>query len=151
MRLLFDARGQEVEIHVDPSLPRVMADRRRVDHVLVNLLSNGQRYTKRGGRVSVEAREVDGSVEFAVRDNGPGMDQAVVERAFEPFFSAAGPEGQGGTGLGLAIAKGLVELHWGEIVIDSTIGSGTTVRFTLPIAQENMENMGTDCDEDPDC
>ena len=151
VRLLFDARGQAVETHVDPSLPRVMADRKRVEHVLVNLLSNGCRYTQRGGRISVEACEVDGAVEFAVRDNGPGMDQAVVERAFEPFFSAAGPEGQGGTGLGLAIARGLVELHGGDIAIDSTIGSGTAVRFTLPIAQENNRgSVGTDCDEDPD-
>ncbi len=150
VRLLFEAKDQAVEVRVDPGLPRVMADRRRVEHVLVNLLSNGCRYTQRGGTVTVEGCEVDGAVELAVKDNGPGMDRAVVEQAFEPFFSAAGPEGQGGTGLGLAIARGLIELHGGEISIESCIGSGTTVRFTLPIARESNSPMEAEEDEDPD-
>jgi signal transduction histidine kinase len=150
VRLLFEARDQTVKVLVGSALPRVMADRRRVEHVLVNLLSNGCRYTQHGGVVTVEGCEIDGAVEFSVWDNGPGMDRAVMDRAFEPFFSATGPEGQGGTGLGLAIAKGLVELHGGDISIESCIGSGTTVRFTLPIALERNPNLETDDDEYPD-
>ncbi|HEX2923251.1 MAG TPA: ATP-binding protein [Chloroflexota bacterium] len=150
VRLLFEAKDQTVKVLMDPALPRVLADRRRVEHVLVNLLSNGCRYTQREGTVSVEGREIDGSVEFAVRDDGPGMDRAVMERAFEPFFSATGPEGQGGTGLGLAIAKGLIELHGGAISIDSSIGTGTTVRFTLPVAQESKPTLEAEVDEDSD-
>jgi signal transduction histidine kinase len=136
MKLLLDAREQIVEVRVDPGLPRVEADRRKIEHVLVNLLSNACRFTQRRGTILLEARVKGEMVEFAVRDNGPGMDRESVDRAFEPFYSANGSEGQGGTGLGLAIAKGLVELHGGEIFLESAPGSGTTVRFTLPKSRQ---------------
>ena len=136
VKILFDARDQTVEVRANPGLPRVEADRKRIEHVLVNLLSNACKFTQRGGVVVVEATAHDGMVEFAVRDNGPGMDPAVQDRIFEPFFSADGAEGQGGTGLGMAIAKGVVELHGGEIWVESAPGAGSTVHFTLPIASD---------------
>lgn len=134
MKLLLDAREQAVVVEIDPALPRVEVDRRKVEHVVVNVISNASKFTQRHGTIVIEAREDGDMVEFTVRDNGPGMDREALERAFEPFYSANGPEGQGGTGLGLAIARGLVELHGGEISAESTPGSGTTVRFTLPVA-----------------
>ncbi len=136
VKLLIDARDQRVEIDADPNLPKVEADRKRIEHVLINLLFNACKYTQRGGLITVEARDLGGELEFAVRDNGPGMEIGIQERAFEPFYSAAGPEGQGGTGLGLAIAKGLVELHGGDISLESIPGTGTSVRFTLAISQQ---------------
>ena len=65
--------------------------------------------------------------------------------AFQPFYSARGPEGNGGTGLGLAIARALVELHGGRIWLESGMGAGTAICFTLPVAEEEVES-----DEDPD-
>ncbi len=138
MKLLVEGREQTVEIRVDPDVPRVEADRRKIEHVLVNLLSNACKFTQRQGTIVIEARGDGEMVEFSVRDNGPGMDRETLDRAFEPFYSANGPEGQGGTGLGLAIARGLVELHGGEISLESTPGSGTTVRFTLPVSSQQL-------------
>ncbi len=134
VRLILEGKEQMVDVRVDPALPKVEADRRKVEHVLVNLLSNASKFTQRRGSIAIEARERGDVVEFAVRDNGPGMDREVQDRAFEAFYSAPGPEGSGGTGLGLAIARGLVELHGGEIALESSPGRGTTVRFTLRIS-----------------
>lgn len=150
VRLLFDAKGQRIQVKADPGLPKVRADRKRVEHVLVNLLSNACRYTQRGGTIQIESSHQGESVEFVVRDNGPGMDSEVQERAFEPFFSAPGQEGQGGTGLGLAIAKALVELHGGRIALQSALGRGTTVSFTLPLASQIGRETKDNGDEDTD-
>lgn len=134
VKLLVDSREQGIEVRLDPDLPRVEADRRKVEHVLVNLLSNACKFTQRKGNIVIEVREDGDMVEFSVHDDGPGMDQEALDHAFEPFYSANGAEGQGGTGLGLAIAKGFVELHGGEISLESAPGFGTTVRFTLPVS-----------------
>ena len=136
VKLLFDAREQRVQVRVAAEVPRVDVDRKKVEHVLVNLLGNACKFTQRGGEIVVELAEGDGGVEFTVRDNGPGMAEEVCSRAFEPFYSSPGTEGPAGTGLGLAIAKGLVELHGGGISLESDPGCGTTVRFTLPIHSE---------------
>ncbi len=141
VKLLFDARDQTVEIEVDPALPKVQADRKKVGHVLANLLTNACNFTQRGGLIVVDASERGGAVEFAVRDNGPGVRQEIRDRVFEPFFSAHGPEGQGGTGLGLAIARGIVELHGGHISLESSPGAGTTVRFTLPAIRNQKSDI----------
>ncbi len=148
VKLLLEARDQTVEVAADPSLPKVEADRKKVEHVLMNLLSNACKFTQRGGLIQVEARSRDGWVEFAVRDNGPGMGRETQERAFEPFYSTDGAEGKGGTGLGLAIARGLVELHGGEIDLESAPGSGTTVRFTLPISADQPSAVSNQLADD---
>lgn len=135
VRLLVEGREQSIDVKAGPGLPRVDVDRRKIEHVLVNLLSNACKFTQRRGTIAVEARDVGDFVEFSVSDNGPGLDREVQERAFEAFFSANGVEGKGGTGLGLAIAKGLVDLHGGEISLESTPGDGATVRFTLPVSR----------------
>jgi signal transduction histidine kinase len=77
-------------------------------------------------------------VEFAVADNGPGLEQEELDHVFERFWRAQSGETQavGGTGLGLAIAKSLVELHGGAISATSTPGKGATFRFVLPIAKD---------------
>ncbi len=134
VKLLVDSREQGVEVRLDPDLPQVEADRRKIEHVLVNLLSNACKFTQRKGNIVIEVRADGEMVEFSVHDDGPGMDQEALDHAFEPFYSANGAEGQGGTGLGLAIAKSLVELHGGEISLESAPGSGTTARFTLPVS-----------------
>ena len=95
------------------------------------------KYTAAGGSVTVRAsRAVGGGVGVAVADTGIGIPPADLPRITERFYRVdkARSRELGGTGLGLAIVKHLVIAHGGELTIDSTEGQGTTVRFTLPIA-----------------
>ncbi|OGA66072.1 MAG: hypothetical protein A3G83_10230 [Betaproteobacteria bacterium RIFCSPLOWO2_12_FULL_68_20] len=111
-----------------------VADERKFKQVLLNLLSNAVKFTPQGGSVRLSARRANGAVEIEVSDTGTGIapeDRALV---FEEFRQAGGdhlkrPEG---TGLGLALAKRFVELHGGEIRLQSAVGRGSTFSFTLP-------------------
>ncbi|MDB5079597.1 MAG: hypothetical protein JWP00_1521 [Chloroflexi bacterium] len=132
MRPLTDNKSQTLTVQVQPGLPAVYADRRRVEQVLNNLLSNAYRYTPKNGsiRLAVEVRERQALV--AITDNGPGIPLSEQELVFERFYS--GNSGKGGTGLGLAIARSLVELHNGLLWVESQPGKGSSFYFTLPLA-----------------
>jgi signal transduction histidine kinase len=88
--------------------------------------------------VQLAASRVGEEIEFAVSDDGPGLDEEQLEHVFERFWRADSTETQsvGGTGLGLAIAKSLVELHGGAISANSAPGKGATFRFVLPISKD---------------
>ena len=133
--------GLALELEVDDGLGEWVADARKVKQVVVNLLSNAVKFTPNGGRVSVRARHLNGVdgragewAEISVSDTGVGIareDQALV---FEEFRQAGGDvlRKAEGTGLGLALVKRFVELHGGEVTLDSEPGRGSTFRFTLP-------------------
>lgn len=115
----------------------VVADRDRLLQILLNLVDNAVKYTPEGGRVTVTAgREPGGLVEIRVADTGIGIPSTDLPRITERFYRVdkARSRELGGTGLGLAIVKHLVQTHGGELRIDSELGKGTTVRFTLPAA-----------------
>ncbi|MFA4964268.1 MAG: HAMP domain-containing sensor histidine kinase [Thermoleophilia bacterium] len=117
-------------------LPLVWADPGKLNQVLLNLLTNGIKYTHENGSVSVEARTADGFVEIWINDTGIGIakeDQAKVFQRFTQIDSSA-TRLQGGTGLGLAIVKELVELHGGGIRVQSKLGKGSSFIFTMPIS-----------------
>ena len=120
-----------LETSESADLPPADVDPVRVRELLTNLMSNALRYTPRGGRVRIEARR-DGAaaVELAVSDTGAGIPPDQLARIFDRFYKS--PESRG-AGLGLAIAKKLVEAHGGTIAAASTVGEGTTVRFSLPL------------------
>jgi len=127
--------GIELGLEVDPQLGEFQADERKVKQILLNLLSNAVKFTPEGGRVDVSARQFDGKVEVAVRDTGIGIapeDQAAVFEEFKQVGSDAARKAQG-TGLGLALTRRFVELHGGEIRVESAPGKGSTFRFTLPV------------------
>jgi two-component system, NtrC family, sensor histidine kinase KinB len=124
-------KGIDMQVNVPVELPRVRADRARVNHVMLNLLNNAIRYTPPGGRISVDAAPVDGFVEFSVHDTGQGISKEYQPRVFERFFRAPG-QTTGGVGLGLAIAKEIVQAHGGTIRVESKEGQGALFRFTLP-------------------
>jgi two-component system phosphate regulon sensor histidine kinase PhoR len=119
-------------------LPPVLADHDRVAQILINLVDNAVKYTPAGGRVTVRATAAVGGgvVVIDVTDTGAGIPPADLPRITERFYRVdkARSRELGGTGLGLAIVKHLVIAHGGELTIDSTLGEGTTVRFTLPTA-----------------
>jgi two-component system phosphate regulon sensor histidine kinase PhoR len=114
-------------------LPRVLADRRALEHVLTNLVDNAIKYCSSGCRVRLGASEVDGSVRLFVADDGPGIEARHLPRIFERFYrvDAGRSRELGGTGLGLSIVKHLVEAMGGVVQVESTSGLGTTFSFTL--------------------
>jgi len=113
----------------------VRADATRLKQVLMNLLGNAIKFTPQGGLIGVAARLVEGQVRVEVRDNGPGIPPEEQKRIFEAFYRLreSGKKTEG-TGLGLAITHRLVELHGGELGLESQVGQGSCFYFSLPIA-----------------
>ncbi len=113
----------------------IHGDQRRLQQVLVNLITNAIKFTPAGGEVALlTSQRADGAVEFAVTDTGPGIAPQDIERILTPFGQVGDVYARqhGGTGLGLPISQALVELHGGQLVIESEVGTGTTVRVLLP-------------------
>lgn len=126
----------------------LICDHKRVTQILVNLLSNGIKYTPNGGAVSLKLRELPGAIperpeyQFSVKDTGIGMASDFIERAFEPFEREQnGDPSIDGTGLGLAITKNIVELMGGTIRLKSQKNHGTTVTVTLPLRSVEISNV----------
>ncbi len=136
---LLALRAQEAGVRLEKTptgkLPELVADKRALHQILLNLLSNAIRFTDRGGKVTIGARAEAGSIVFVVEDTGVGISDEDLARVGEPYFQAraAYDRRHGGTGLGLSIVKGLVHLHAGEINIGSRIGEGTRVSVRLPL------------------
>ena len=120
-------------------LPEMIADKRALSQILINLISNAIRFTDRGGRIAVGAGADGGQITFVVEDNGVGIAEQDLARVGEPYFQARATYDRrhGGTGLGLSIVKGLVRLHGGDLDITSRVGEGTRVRVRLPIDCEH--------------
>jgi hypothetical protein len=150
-QLLRRALGEHIELTIapEPALWRVKADRGQLEQVLVNLAVNARDAMPGGGRLTIDTGNADVDDAFAsqrpglrpglyarlrVSDTGTGMDQATVDRVFEPFFSTK-PKGRG-TGLGLATVYGIVTGAGGAIDIYSEVGMGTTVSVLLPATEE---------------
>jgi signal transduction histidine kinase/DNA-binding response OmpR family regulator/CHASE3 domain sensor protein len=136
MRPQIEAMKQSLSMHVPDDLPLVSADGPRLIQILTNLLSNAHKYTPEGGSIEVTAEAVAGFVRVHVRDSGIGMAPDELSKLFTKFFRANNRTAQtvGGTGLGLAITKTLVEMHGGQIAVESEEGRGTCFSFTLPVA-----------------
>ena len=150
-QLLRRTLGEHIELAIttEPALWRVKADRGQLEQVLVNLAVNARDAMPGGGRLSIDTGNTEVDATYATRrpgltpgryarlrvsDTGTGMDQATVERVFEPFFSTK-PKGRG-TGLGLATVYGVVTGADGSIEIYSEVGLGTTVSVLLPATDE---------------
>lgn len=132
----FTEKGVMLRIHVVPDLPPVSADPDRVLQVLINLLGNALRYTPAGGEVVVQAMKAGDTVQWAVRDTGIGIAAEHLPHLFERFYRVdkARTRATGGAGIGLTICKALVELHGGQIWVESAgLGQGATFFFTLPL------------------
>lgn len=119
---------------VPSDLPSVLADRTRVEQVLVNLVHNAIKFTPPGGTIRVSARVEDDQLAISVADTGVGISPAELPRVFERFYKQDKARRSDGTGLGLAIAKHIVQAHGGSIRVESEVGKGATFTFTLPLA-----------------
>ncbi len=132
--------GVELKTRIAADLPEIVADRRAVNQILINLISNAIKFTPRGGRVSVSAVCDGPKLAVAVEDTGVGIGEADLPHLGEAFFQARASYDRrhDGTGLGLSIVKGLVRLHGGEMDIHSRLGDGTRVTVRLPIECEGI-------------
>lgn len=135
VRGLVSARRLRLELELDPSLPILRFDRTRIRQVLLNLLTNATRFTERGW-VRVRTRLNGSIVEVAVQDSGRGISPEALSRAFESFVRLDENYTREGSGLGLAVSKKFVELHGGRMWIESNVGLGTMVSFSLPAIEE---------------
>ena len=131
-----EARSQKLTLDIPQDIPLIQADATRLVQILINLLSNANKYTPEGGRIHVRASQEDGFVRCDVSDTGIGMSPKDQECLFTKFFRSDSPDvrDRQGTGLGLCIVKNLIELQGGEIEVESELGKGTTFSFTVPVA-----------------
>lgn len=116
----------------------VHADKRALKQILLNLLANAVKFTPDNGTVTLRARPRGDKLHFEVIDTGIGISERDIERLAQPFVQVENQftKTHQGSGLGLAIARSLVELHGGALVIKSEVKKGTTVSFTLPLADK---------------
>jgi len=130
---------------IDPSIPQVHADSRRLDQVLGNLLSNAIKFAGEGGEIEIAAVRVDASeAKIWVKDNGTGISAEEIPHLFEKYRQGSNIQhcGSKGTGLGLVICKMIVEAHGGKIWVDSEVGKGSTFFFSLPLNSQHDLQVG---------
>ena len=138
VRMLRD-RAENNGLELTLSLPKeplfLIADKRAVKQVLLNLLTNAIKFTPAGGHVGVSVRYGDGLTTITVRDTGVGIPASELPRLGNPFEQVNSDPtiAKGGSGLGLALVRALMEKHSGTLSIDSEEGVGTTVRVTFPL------------------
>ncbi|AZU04570.1 multi-sensor signal transduction histidine kinase [Glycocaulis alkaliphilus] len=138
---LIGARAQEKSLQVRAEcgdLPEIDADPRALKQILLNLMSNAVKFTPEGGRVVVRGFEAADGIVLQVADTGIGIAEEDLPRLGRPFEQIESQHSKSyqGSGLGLALSKSLVELHGGELRIDSVLGKGTTISFTIPRHQD---------------
>ncbi len=122
-------------VNIESMLPpgtSAQLDKRLIEHILINLLSNATKYSPIGKPVTLSIHHEDDQLVFSVRDSGVGIPKEAQERLFEPFFRAENVASIDGTGLGLVIVKQSVEKHGGTIDYKSRVGKGTTFTIRLP-------------------
>ena len=127
--------GVSLDCTIDPGLERIRADERKFKQVLLNLLSNAVKFTPAGGSVNVRATRNGAWLEVAVHDTGAGIAPEDHAAVFEEFTQVGNDQARRaeGTGLGLPLTKRIVELHGGEMRLESALGKGSTFSFTLPL------------------
>jgi PAS domain S-box-containing protein len=135
-RALFAEKGLPLVKDVVGDLPEVVGDEDRLLQVLINLFSNAVKFTDEGS-VTCRVRRIDGALEVSVIDTGVGIAEAELPNVFEQFKQAGDTlsDRPQGTGLGLPISKEIVEHHGGRMWVESELGRGTTVTFTLPASR----------------
>ena len=139
-------RLQKLEVRVAPNLPPLAIDERRIRQVVINLLSNANKFTPRYGTITVIATaDRRDFVTVAVQDSGIGMTKEQMAQAMKPFgqIQTAHTRGHEGTGLGLPISKALIEQHGGKFFLSSEPNIGTMVAFTLPAWVPEMAVLPT--------
>ena len=134
----YETRKKNISLDVNVASPlsTIEVDPGRMTQVLTNILDNATRHTPAGGHITLSAKQLEETVEFAIQDSGPGVPADVLERIFERFYrtdsSRQRDSDTGGSGLGLAIAKSIVQAHGGQLSAESEPGQGLKIIISLP-------------------
>lgn len=125
-----------IEFRPEQNLPRILADSDALDIVLMNLLDNAWKYTGEEKKISLSTQLTDNSVEFAVEDNGQGIEKSEHQKIFRRFYQVDQKltRNAEGAGLGLSIVKHIVEAHGGRVSVESGLGRGSRFLVTIPVA-----------------
>jgi signal transduction histidine kinase len=125
--------GMRLDMRVAPSIGNFTADERRVRQVLFNLLANAVGFSPPGEAVTLTAERRPDAIVFTVTDRGPGIPTDMKDRVFDWFESHPLGSQHRGTGLGLSLVRSFVELHGGQVMLESAVGTGTTVTCIFPL------------------
>ena len=139
-----EVENKSVELVNDVrDIPGVYADSSRLQQILLNLVGNAVKFTQEGEIVVSASLEGESMVRVNIRDSGIGIDKKNHEKIFESFEQAEGTTERnfGGTGLGLSVTKNLVNLHGGEIGVESALGKGSVFHFTLPVSKGQEDSV----------
>jgi signal transduction histidine kinase len=147
LRRQIDEKEQNLELVIPPDLPRLWADQARMVQIVINLVSNANKYTRQGGKIQIgaglwasdpELPTVLEVVHIWVGDNGIGISVDDQGKIFQQYFrTEQSKETANGTGLGLSISKSLIEMQGGHIWFESVLDQGTTFHFTVPVVERD--------------
>lgn len=145
--------GLEIQEQIAPGMPLLYADPRLVRQILINLVTNAVKYSRRSGDIQVSAALTDkGEVRITVADQGVGIPKERIKEAMEPFGQIHDPtrsQAFQGTGLGLPLAKAMAEMHDGVLLLESDVGKGTTVTITFPRRRNRFQTQVDAAEENP--
>jgi signal transduction histidine kinase len=131
-----EAKSVRIQVCAEAGDYPVLADRGDLDRIFMNLISNGIKYNRENGTLTIQLRRVDpdGAIDVEVSDTGIGMSREEMQHLFQEFYRVKNPDTSGipGTGLGLATVKRVLEEYNGRIQVDSEPGRGTTFTVHLP-------------------
>jgi cell cycle sensor histidine kinase DivJ len=146
VKLTAERAGVAIRLSIEREASSIFADKRAVKQMLINLLTNGVKFTPRGGNVTVRVTRDSGGVLIAVTDNGVGISKADLDRLGQPFEQVEGEHHRTkeGTGLGLALVKAFAAMHGGEASMQSVLGEGTTVHVRLPYGAVDEDGLRID-------
>jgi len=126
--------GVRLEAEIDSSVPDIMVDPARIEHVFDNLIKNAIQHSPRGGLVRIQTSPDPAGVRFAVEDEGEGIPPEDLPHVFDRFHRTSASRDLEGAGLGLAIARQIVSAHGGTVEAASQPGQGARLSFTIPAA-----------------
>jgi len=130
-------KGIAINVDIPEGLPVFEGDADMLSQVLINLIENAISYTQPHGKVWIRAAASPEGLKVEVQDNGIGIPQESLDRVFERFYRVdkARSREEGGTGLGLSIVKHIIDVHQGNVYVDSQVGVGSTFSFVIPLTQ----------------
>ncbi len=136
------APPDNITVSIETDLPTIECEETRMMQVFQNLISNAVKYMdKPDGRISISCREQDEAWEFAVTDNGPGIDKKYHDKIFQIFQTLTDQSNYESTGIGLTVVKKIVEMCGGQITLESELAKGTTFYFTYPKKKVGINNV----------
>ena len=128
-------KSKSIELIIDPEVEEkvILCDDYEIERCIVNLVSNAAKFTSEGGNITITIKDLDDKVMISVLDTGVGIEEKYHKTIFDRFNQVDNDESKGGSGLGLSITSKIVELHKGEIYVESKVGEGSNFVIILPV------------------